>query len=86
MDNDTIRLSNDDAIKAQVLFWLRRQEEAKHLDNPVYLYVRNDADGSGIAQLVTSLEGIIATANAALHMIDQMREPVLDLEECRKRG
>jgi len=78
-------LSNEDAIKAQVLFWLT-QEERKHwvegdCNVPIVIYIQRNAGDYDLPKLATALESIAATANAALRTIDEMREPPMDLEE-----
>jgi len=74
-------LSNEDAIKAQVLYWLRKQANA-HPGCMTYLRVKDTGDDSwALKDVVSDLESIAATANAALRMIDEMREPPMDLDE-----
>ena len=78
-------LSNEEAIKAQVLFWLDGEGERHWHDGecavPITIYVQRHARAFQLATLAHSLEAIAATANAALRMIDEMREPPMDLDE-----
>lgn len=76
------KLCNDEAAKAQVLYWLHRlDDDNTHNRKVVGWFVYHGAEKHPLSMLVAELEALQATCNAALRMIDEMREPPMDLDE-----
>ena len=73
-------LSNEDAIKAQLLYWLQNEGRTSE-SRPIGIALDFDIRKCSLAQIASGLEGVIATAQAALRTIDEMREAPMDLAE-----